>query len=438
MGLTPPENIQSLQRKLHEKARKEPRFRFYTLYDKVFRKDILAHAWRAAKANRGAPGVDGATFEDIEAQGVEAWLGGLAEELRNGNYRPQPVRRVMIPKPDGGERPLGIPTVRDRVAQTAALLILEPIFEADFEDSAFGYRQGRGALDAVERTHVALREGYTQVVDADLSKYFDSIPHDKLLMMARRRIADGRMVKLIEMWLKAPVEETDERGNKRLVGGKRGKRGTPQGGVISPLLANIYMNVYLKHWSRVNAGERFKARIVNYADDFVILSQRHAAEALEWTRRVVSRMGLDMNEDKTRIVNAWQEPFDFLGYTFGAMWSVKKERRYLGAKPSRKSVRRLKRNVRELLGSGNMEPWPQVLKQLNNTLRGWKAYFRFGTTAGAWQAGDQYVVGRVRWFLNRRHKRQVVGRKGLHGKVFGELGVEQLNKDKLAVILAKS
>ena len=217
MGLIPPENIQSLQRKLHEKARNEPQYRFYTLYDKVFRKDILAHAWRAARANRGAPGVDGETFEDIEAQGVEAWLEGLAEELRNGNYRPQPVRRVMIPKPDGGERPLGIPTVRDRVAQTAALLILEPIFEADIEDSAFGYRQGRGALDAVERAHIALREGYTQVVDADLSKYFDSIPHDKLLMMVRRRIADGRMVKLIEMWLKAPVEETDGRGNKRLV-----------------------------------------------------------------------------------------------------------------------------------------------------------------------------------------------------------------------------
>ena len=438
MNLTPPESVLRLRTKLCEKARREPQFRFYTLYDKVYRKDILAHAWRQAKANRGAPGVDGVAFEDIEAEGVEQWLEKLAVELRNGNYRPQPVRRVMIPKPDGGERPLGIPTVRDRVAQTAALLVLEPIFEADFADTMYAYRPERGALDAVEQAHVALREGYVQVVDADLSKYFDSIPHDKLMNVLCKRIADGRMLRLIEMWLKAPVEETDDKGRKRLTGGKKSRKGTPQGGVISPLLANIYMNVYLKHWERTKAGEKFAARIVNYADDFVILSRWRAAEALEWTRRVMGKMGLAMNEDKTRVVNAWQQPFDFLGYTFGALWSIKTGRRYLGARPSAKSVRRLKRKVRETLRAGNMEPWPHVLKTLNATLRGWKAYFCFGTVGGAWQAADHYAVGRVRWFLNRRHKRQVVGRIGLYHTVFDELGVEQLNRNKASARFAPS
>jgi RNA-directed DNA polymerase len=234
MSLTTPEKIETLQRKLYAKAKAEPGFRFYLLYDKIHRADILAHAYESAKANEGAPGVDGVTFATIEAAGVEGWLMALGEELRDKSYRPQPVRRVMIPKPGGGERPLGIPTIRDRVVQTAAKLVLEPVFEADFDPETYGYRPGRSAIDAVRRVHGHLKDGYTDVVDADLSKYFDTIPHDELLQCVARRISDKHVLALIKMWLKTPVEESTGTGGTRLTGGKGSKHGTPQGGVISP------------------------------------------------------------------------------------------------------------------------------------------------------------------------------------------------------------
>ena len=250
MAMSPvtPDKIRNLQRKLYCKAKAEPAFRFYALYDKICREDILRHAYGLACANAGAPGVDGVSFEQIEEQGVEEWLAGLREELVSKTYRPDPVRRVMIPKPSGeGERALGIPSIRDRVVQTAAKLVLEPIFEADFEDNAYGYRPARGAADAVKDVYRHLSRGYTDVVDADLSRYFDSIPHDDLLKSVARRVADGSVLRLIKLWLKAPIEERDGDGKRRMIGGKRNKRGTPQGGVASPLLANIYMNPFLKH-----------------------------------------------------------------------------------------------------------------------------------------------------------------------------------------------
>ena len=319
MNLETPEKIRTLQRKLYRKAKAEPAFRFYVLYDKICREDILHHAYRLARSNAGAPGVDGVSFAQIEERGLEAWLASLREELVSKTYRPDPVRRVMIPKPNGGgERALGIPTIRDRVVQTAAKLVLEPIFEADFEDNAYGYRPARGAVDAVKEVHRHICRGYTDVVDADLSRYFDSIPHDELLKSVARRIVDRHVLRLIKLWLKAPIEERDDSdGTRRMSGGKSNRRGTPQGGVASPLLANIYMNRFLKHWRLTGRGEAFRAHVVSYADDFVILSRGRAAEALTWTKAVMTRLGLTLNEAKTSLKNARQERFDFLGYSFG-------------------------------------------------------------------------------------------------------------------------
>jgi RNA-directed DNA polymerase len=331
MSLATPSKIRELQIKLYRKAKNEPGYRFYMLYDKIYREDILAHAYALARANQGAPGVDGQTFEQIESTGQERWLAGIRQELRNKTYQPQPVRRVMIPKPGGGERPLGIPTIRDRVVQTAAKIVLEPIFEADLEPSAYGYRPKRSAQDAIRKVHKLICEGYTDVVDADLSKYFDTIPHCELLQCVARRIVDREVLRLIKMWLQAPVEERDENGKRRVTGGKDRHCGTPQGGVASPMLANLYMNRLLKGWRNTKRGEQFDAHIVNYADDFVILSRGKAAEALNWTRQVVTQMGVTLNEAKTSIKQARQESFNFLGYTFGPHRYKKDGHWYLGA-----------------------------------------------------------------------------------------------------------
>jgi RNA-directed DNA polymerase len=333
MSLETPEAIRRLQRKLYRKAKDEPAYRFYLLYDKVYREDILAHAYELAKANRGAPGVDGQTFVGIETQGREKWRKELGKELRTQRYKPQPVRRVMIPKPGGGERPLGIPTIRDRVVQSAAKLVLEPIFEADMEPCAYGYRPKRSAQDAIQKVHKLLCAGYKEVVDADLSKYFDNIPHRELMLCVARRIVDREMLRLVKMWLKAPVEERDEKGNRRMTGGRKSTRGTPQGGVASPLLANLYMNRFLKYWRITEGGKAFQAQVVNSADDFVILSCRHAAEALDWTRKVMRCLGLTLNEAKTKLRDGGRERFDFLGYRFGPQRYRKDGHWYLGAAP---------------------------------------------------------------------------------------------------------
>jgi len=434
MSLTTPDKIRTFQRKLYCKAKAEPAFRFYVLYDKICREDILHHAYRLARANAGAPGVDEETFAQIEERGLEAWLAGLREELVSTTYRPDPVRRVMIPKPKGeGERALGIPTIRDRVIQTAAKLVLEPIFEADFEGSAYGYRPARGAVDAVKDVHRHLCRGYTDVVDADLSRYFDSIPHDDLLKSVARRVADGAVLRLIKLWLKAPIEERDGDGRRRIVGGKRNKRGTPQGGVASPLLANIYMNRFLKHWRLTGRGEAFRAHVVSYADDFVILSRGCAAEALAWTKAAMTRLGLTLNEAKTSLRDARRERFTFLGYSFGPHWYKANGQWYLGTSPSKKSVQRLKTTVGNLLVPGNNAPWQEVRDTLNRSLRGWSNYFCYGTRRSAFRSVDRYTYERVRDFLARRHK--VAGRGTRRfscDAVYGELGLLRLERLPLA------
>ena len=427
MSLVTPEKVRELQIKLYRKAKNEPDFRFYQLYDKVYREDILLHAWAQARANHGAPGVDGESFEDIESRGLEEWLDGLRKELHDKTYQPQPVRRVMIPKPGGGERPLGIPTIRDRVTHTAAKLVLEPIFEADFEPNAYGYRPKKSAQDAIQEVDKLLYKGYTDVVDADLSKYFDTIPHSELMQCVARRIVDKHMLHLIQMWLKVPVEERDEKGKKRLTGGRDNDRGTPQGGVVSPLLANLYMNRMLKGWKQTKRGEQFQARIVSYADDFVILSRGKANEALGWARGTLTRLGLALNEQKTSIRNARAERFDFLGYTFGPHFSKRLRREYIGCSPSKKSVNRIKQSVGEHLKPGNMAPWEQVRDRLNQKLRGWKAYFGLGSPTKAYEVLDEHVEERVRHFLRRRHKVQSQGTRQFSMKrIFGELGVFRL------------
>ena len=424
MGLQTPVKIRTFQRKLYLKAKAEPDFRFYLLYDKIYRSDILLHAYRLAEANGGSAGVDGMRFEHIESEGLGEWLSGIREELGAKRYSPQPVLRVMIPKPGGGQRPLGIPIIRDRVVQTAAKLVLEPIFEADLEPNAYGYRPKRSALDAIRAVHELLCKGYTDVVDADLSKYCDTIPHNELMQCVARRIVDRNVLRLIKLWLKAPVENRDKGGGGQMSGGRKSKKGTPQGGVISPLLANLYMNRFLSYWRIKGCNEAFRAQVVSYADDFVILSRGRADEALQWTSVVMDRLGLKLNHDKTAVRDAYNGNFDFLGYTFGRIWFRKDGTWYTGASPSKTSVKRLKQKVRSLLRPSEKGAWPDVRNRLNAVLRGWCTYYCYGTTQIAYRAVERNVYNRVRRFLVSRHKVRSRGIQQFPSqRVFGELGV---------------
>ena len=408
MSLATPKSIQELQRRLYLKAKQEPSFRFYALYDKVSREDILAHAYALAKANGGAAGVDGVRFEDIETYGRERFLGELRQQLQEKRYRPDAVLRVIIPKPNGGERPLGLPTIKDRVVQTAAKLVLEPIFEADFTDNAYGYRPGRSARDAVCAVHQALKAGYVRVVDADLSRYFDTIPHAELMRCVSRRVSDGSILHLVKMWLKAPVEERNEKG--RPTRRRSGSRGTPQGGVLSPLLANLYMRRFLKAWTLHGHDRRYDSRIVNYADDFVILCRGDAVGALSAAEGFLTRIGLTLNETKTRICLAPEEPFDFLGYSFGIQYRFGSGSPYLATYPSAKSVRRIKDTLRRMVGSQmSWQREEELIAQVNYRLRGWMNYFSYGTVWKSHRHLEQFLQQRVRGWLVHKHK---VGSRG--------------------------
>jgi group II intron reverse transcriptase/maturase len=411
--LATPDSVRKLQTALHAKAKAEPEFRFYLLYDKVYRGDVLSHAYDRCKANGGAAGVDGQSFADIEATGVAAWLGELAKELRGRTYRPEAVRRVFIPKPNSKKkRPLGIATIRDRVAQTAAMMVLEPIFEADLQPEQHAYRAGISALDAVGAVHRLLNTGHTAVVDADLRGYFDEIPHGPLMKSVARRVSDRHMLHLIKMWIEAPVEETDERGNKRRTTRNRDEhRGIPQGSPISPLLSNLYMRRLVLWWKTSGTERRLQAVIVNYADDLVICCKGTAAAAMQVLREVTKKLDLAVNEEKTRICRVPEESFDFLGYTFGRCHSRKDGRAYLGTKPSRKSIKRLCDAIRAETGRHTLvRSAEEMVKLLNWKLHGWANYFRLGPVTPAYRIVDRHANYRLRQWLSRKHQ---VGSKGI-------------------------
>lgn len=366
------ERVETLQEKLYQKAKQERRYKFYVLYDKMFIPYMLREAWKSVRANGGAPGVDGKTIEDVEQYGVEAYLAELGEDLRKQTYQPQAVKRVMIPKANGGERPLGIPTVRDRIAQTVCKMILEPIYEADFEESSYGFRPGRSSKDAMTAIKENLKEGKTEVYDADLSKYFDTIPHERLQIALKERIADPRILKLINKWLKAPVCEEG-----KYTSGKKNDQGTPQGGVISPLLANVYFHLIdrIVNNTRSLFGKH-GVRIVRYADDFVLMGKTLPAEITGKLKSLLDRMGLTINESKTRQIDAREESFNFLGFTVRYDRDLKgRGTKYWNIMPSKKSEQKVRDRIKDYLSTHGHYKAQDVAQGLNAILRGWLNYF---------------------------------------------------------------
>ena len=406
--LTTPEKIRTLQRKLYRKAKQEPACRFHALYDKVYRADILSHAYALVRANKGSAGIDGVTFEAIEEwEGVTAFIVELEEALRNKTYQPGPVKRVMIPKNDGSQRPLGIPTIRDRVAQMAVKLVIEPIFEADFCETSYGFRPKKSAHDAVDDVAYSMYKGYTEVIDADLSKYFDTIPHAKLMATVAERICDGAILHLIQLWLKAPVMEVDKDGTKRNIGGGKGNRkGSPQGGVISPLLSNLYLHILDRIWERNKLQQWLGARIVRYADDIVILCRRNKSDqAMAVLRQVLERLGLTLNETKTKRVNVYEGKFDFLGFTIWMGRGRKTGNYYPHVQPSKRTEKKVKDRITELTQRGRtIMPLEWVVNEVNAMVRGWVGYFHYRNCSQPLGRVRNHLEQRLITHLRKRHK----------------------------------